>query len=165
MMKQFGIKLHWNKEGNSVLCAIMDEHLRASKSPVKLDEIFCVGIEEFDSQHAKLFGLFNILFQNLLEKDSKELTGKSLADLLDYCIVHFAAEEKILKQYGYPDFESHKKQHEDLALRIEQIHERFMSGDDLLTSEMLGFLVSWLKNHIAKVDKQYAPFLKSKGLT
>lgn len=164
MLKGLGIVLHWNKKGNSLLCAIRDETLRGSKRQVNLDEIFRLGLDEFDNQHKILFAIVNEVFDNIFQEQNKDATGKVLARLLDYTVEHFTNEEELMRKLGYPNYESHKKQHEFLSSRIKEIYLKFKTEDVTVNEETLSFLVKWVLHHIARVDKDYVPFLKSKGI-
>ena len=164
ILKDLGVQLNWNKEGNTVFCSIPDSTLRASKGYINLNEIFQVGVEEFDNQHKSLFSIVNEVFQIVFEGKNKEAAGDVLARLMDYTVMHFRSEEEMMKKYGYPDYESHKKQHDILASRVHEMYLNFQTDGAAINEETLGFLVKWVLHHIAKVDKEYAPFLKSKGV-
>lgn len=164
ILKDLGVQLNWNKKGNTVFCSIPDSTLRASKGYINLNEIFQVGVEEFDNQHKSLFTIVNEVFQIVFEGKNKEAAGDVFARLMDYTVMHFRSEEEMMKKYGYPDYESHKKQHDILASRVHEMYLNFQTDGAAINEETLGFLVKWVLHHIAKVDKEYAPFLKSKGV-
>ena len=164
ILKGLGVIIQWNEKGNSVFCAIPDETLRTSKTDVDLALIFQIGLEQFDNQHKNLFKIINELIQNLSSNQDRESTGKVLASLLDYTEVHFRNEEELMVKFGYQNYETHKKQHEFLAARVKEICRKFQHDNMVINEETIGFLVKWLQHHIARVDKEYVPFLKSKGI-
>ena len=164
LLGDLGVQLYWNKEGNTIWCSIPDTILREPKGYVNLDKIFQVGVEEFDNQHKKLFAIVNEVSQIVSEGKNKEAAGDVLARLMDYTVMHFRSEEEMMKEYGYPDYESHKKQHDFLAARVKELYRKFQTDGIAINEETLGFLIKWVLHHIAKVDKDYAPFLKSKGV-
>jgi len=164
ILEGLGVIIQWNDKGNSVFCAIPDEILRASGTHVDLSRIFRIGLKQFDDQHINLFKITNDLIQNISANQDRESTGNVLARLLDYTVVHFRDEEELMVKFGYPNYDSHKKQHEFLAARVREIYRKFQSDGVAVNEETLAFLVKWLQHHIARVDKEYVPFLKSKGI-
>ena len=164
ILKGLGVIIQWNDKGNAVFCAIPDEALSTSKTEIDLSRIFQIGLEQFDSQHKNLFKIINELIQNLSSNQDRESTGKVLSSLLDYTVVHFRNEEELMDKFGYPNYETHKKQHEFLAARVKEICRKFQTDGVVINEETVGFLVKWLQHHIARVDKEYVPFLKSKGI-
>ena len=64
-----------------------------------------VGIVEIDEQHKKLVGLINKLFEAMANGKSSEIMKSVLGELSNYVNTHFATEEKLMKQFGYEDYE------------------------------------------------------------
>ncbi len=124
---------------------------------------YAVGINLFDEQHKKLFKMLGTLFDGMKAKKKKEAMSAVLDELLLYTVTHFTAEEQVMLRHGYPGYEAHKKEHDALTSKVKTFHTNFNAGTALLTSELIGFLVNWLKNHIAETDQKYAPFMKEKG--
>lgn len=88
-----------------------------------------------------------------------------MESLFDYTEMHFASEEEAMLKYLYPDYESHKRKHEEFTGEMNEIRKRFSVGGKSVSVEVLIFLVNWLKTHIAKVDKSYGTFFNEKGMT
>jgi hemerythrin-like metal-binding protein len=85
--------------------------------------------------------------------------------LVAYTLDHFEREERALKATDYPDFASHKREHEDLARQVKEIQQRFVSGSTfLITLDVMKFLKDWLGDHILGSDMKYSAHLKSKGI-
>ena len=164
ILKDLGVLLHWNKEGNTIWCSVSDRTLRDQKAHINLDEILQLGLEEFDKQHRGLFAIVNEAFQIVLEGKDKQATHEVFARLMDYTVSHFHSEEEMMTKYGYPDYENHKRQHDILASRVQEMYLNFQTDGVAINEETLHFLVKWVLHHIAKVDSDYAPFLKSKGV-
>jgi hemerythrin len=60
---------------------------------IEWEDIYSVGIEEFDNDHKKLIELINRLHQAMLDKKAKEVLGEIINELVDYTIYHFNKEE------------------------------------------------------------------------
>lgn len=130
---------------------------------VNWDDSFSNGIEIFDTQHKGLFKLINELHDGIREKRNREALGAALGTLMEYTKSHFGDEENAMRIAGYPGYDDHKRQHVAFIAQVSDINERYRAGDPVMTMELVGLLVNWLKNHIQTVDRAYGPHLKAKG--
>lgn len=130
---------------------------------VKWDNSYSNGIEIFDTQHKGLFKLINELHEGIREKRNREALGVALGALMEYTKTHFAEEENAMLISSYPDYENHKSQHVAFITQVSDIRDRYRNGEPVMTMELVGLLVSWLKNHIQTVDRAYGPHLKARG--
>ncbi|MFO7751439.1 MAG: bacteriohemerythrin [Desulfobacteraceae bacterium] len=121
-----------------------------------------IGIEEIDNQHKELVSLINQLHKAMKLKQGSRQAGTILNRLADYTVYHFGHEEKLFETYNYPDKNQHIKTHKDLVAQVVDFKTQFEQGRASLTMDLMNFLTDWLKNHIMKTDKAYAPFLKEK---
>lgn len=115
-------------------------------------------IEVIDEQHKRIVQYINELYD---AKEAKELTtvGLVINDLVDYTVSHFAFEESLMQQVGYPFLEPHKKVHQLFVRKVEGFVKRFQGGEDV-TSELINVLQRWLINHIKNEDGDYADYAK-----
>lgn len=123
-----------------------------------------VNIKEIDEQHKNWIKLLNDLHEAMKSGKGNEVIGNTLSGLVEYTKVHFAAEEKLMESYNYPDFVSHKRLHTDMAARVEYLETRYKSGQSVLSIDVMQFLKSWLSDHIMGTDKNYGPYLNRKGV-
>jgi len=123
-----------------------------------------VKIIEIDNQHKELVNLINILHDSMKERKEKDALRKVLNDLVDYTVYHFETEERLFRKYDYPDYLSHKKEHDDLIKRVLKISREYERDKVVVTLDLISFLEKWLDNHIINVDKKYISFLNSKGV-
>ncbi len=165
LLDSLGVNLQWNAKGNSVLCSISDKTLRERKLQLHFDKIFHVGVEEFDAQHQKLFGFFNLLLNNLQESSDDDTLLATIVELTNYVHLHLSAEEKKMREYNYPGYDKHKNEHEYFSLQVLSLHDKVQKKGEALDIEVLGFLVGWLKNHIAKTDRGYTAFFRERGVS
>jgi hemerythrin len=136
-----------------------------SKKFVEWSSDLSVGIQEIDEQHQVLINLINRLYDEAIVRHAEEAVVIGiLAELVDYTIVHFAVEESLFRIFHYPATEVHSKHHEELKQRVLEIQKRVVDGHEKADNELLLFLSNWLKNHIQREDKQYAPFLLKHGV-
>jgi hemerythrin-like metal-binding protein len=70
-----------------------------------------------------------------------------------------------MRLHDYPGLATHKAQHDALTRQVLQFQLDFQSGRAAITVQLLQFLKSWLEQHIAGSDQQYAPYLKDRAVT
>ncbi len=127
-------------------------------------EKYSVNVKQIDEQHKKLIGIVAQLNTAMRQGKGKDIIGKVLEELAKYTITHFKDEERIMKSAGYPDFEAHQTKHQWMNDRVAQLYRDYQDGKVTLSIEVMNFLQSWIDKHIMGTDKQYAPFLNSKGI-
>jgi len=133
--------------------------------PIEWDEKFSLNVKEIDDQHKNLFLLFNKLQNGMKSEKSNEDLEKALSDLIDYTILHFTTEEKLMQKFSYIGFVEHKRAHDNLIAEAKKLQEKFAQGRIVLSEEVSVFLTDWLTGHILDTDKKYAPLFKSKGVS
>jgi methyl-accepting chemotaxis protein len=123
-----------------------------------------VNITQIDDQHKKLIGMINELHKAMKLKKSNSAMGSILDRLADYTVTHFATEEKLFAQYGYPEEKAHVELHRKLVAQVVDIQKKFKSGNAMISMELMAFLKDWLVNHIQGTDKKYSSFLREHGV-
>jgi len=124
-----------------------------------------VKIRQFDDQHKKLVEMVNQLFDAMKTGKGSQVLGEILKGLISYTQSHFAAEERLMKQYGYPEFEAHKKEHNTLVMQVADLQKQFQEGKPVLTQQVMTFLRDWLSKHIQGDDRKYGVYLNGKGVS
>lgn len=125
---------------------------------------FATGINQIDSQHQKLVGMVNDLYEAMSRGEGKDALGRVLAGLVDYTKSHFATEERLMTQHGYPGYPAHKAEHDKLTAQVLDLEAKLKAGKAVMTVQVATFLKDWLANHILHTDKQYGPFLLGRGV-
>jgi hemerythrin len=69
-----------------------------------------------------------------------------------------------MEELDYPDLDSHRQRHEELTEEVQGYRERYASGEEHLSTEIMYLLRDWLKKHIQEEDRHYGPFFKSHGV-
>lgn len=125
-----------------------------------------VGVEEIDAQHRQLVKALNRFVEACDEGcGGDELVGM-LGFLDDYAREHFATEERIQVESGFPDYEAHRELHLEFINRLHELKRRFLheGASPEIVAEINLMVAGWLVSHIAGSDKKLARFLKkSKG--
>ena len=125
---------------------------------------YSVGIESFDNDHKKLIMILNKLFDALSKGEAQNLIFTIVMELKDYTQYHFNSEEDAFLKHLYPDYESHKDLHDNFLKKIKDFELNYVNKPQVLAIPVFNLLMSWIKEHIQKVDKNYSNFLKNKGM-
>ncbi|RME67755.1 MAG: hemerythrin [Nitrospirae bacterium] len=144
---------------------LFDWILKRNRSDMRIpwSDKFSVGVTEIDSQHKKLFSLYNNLVDAMYEGETMGKLQETLDKLIEYVVFHFTTEENYMKKYNYPEYEDHKKMHVYLRDKTLDIHRDFSEGKPVLTADVVDFLKKWLTEHVINVDKKLGKFLKKAG--
>lgn len=121
-----------------------------------------VGIPEMDRQHQYLIKLLDDLHQAMYAGEGKAPLGKILDGLFGYTQRHFAAEERLMLQYHYPEYARHRDIHRKMTQRVLEIREDFRRGDITSPVQISNFLKDWLHRHIMETDRRYGEFIAEK---
>ena len=125
---------------------------------------YSVHIDEIDEQHKLWVRMLNDLHDAMKAGKGKDKVGETLSGLVNYTKVHFAKEEELMRSAGYRYFAEHKRIHEDMVKEVESLLTRYKSGELVITLEVMQFLKNWLSEHILLTDKNYGPYLNSRGI-
>lgn len=126
---------------------------------------YAIGHDTVDTQHRKLIDIINNL-HSLLNNENLDHPGDGAARVFDqlaeYVVMHFAYEEQLMADAGYPieKVVEHKMQHNLLLGRVQQVVHAYEEGDKEVLEELLPFLYGdWLIEHICHSDRDYAEYL------
>ena len=101
----------------------------------------------------------------ILSGEPSRLLIQIFNNLATYTHIHFTYEENMFAEFGYPDSEEHKKQHQALIDQIIELKKEFNNNPQgTISADLMLFLKRWLTNHIMKTDKEYTEFLLARGV-
>lgn len=125
------------------------------------DPSWNIGIPVIDSQHQRWVEIFNSLERAFLAgQPMDEMQATVFKEILDYTHFHFAEEEKLMADSGYPEFSTHRRLHKDFDSLVYGHFRSHHRGETMLTSELLQLIRTWLIAHIQAEDRKIAVFLK-----
>ncbi len=148
----------------AIAAIIIVTRLKEKSQFVTWKEEYSVGIEAIDNDHRKLLNLINQFQTAVNYNTGDEFEKEALDALINYTRTHFAREEKLMEENGYPDLEAHRAEHQKM---IQQVNECMAKHrDDGHQSMRFGadFLRDWLVSHINGTDQAYSQFLLDKGV-
>ena len=121
------------------------------------------GYDKVDNQHKQLVEALNSLIEASESGKGDKAVLKTLDFLTSYAIKHFADEEKLQKDYNYPDYVSHKRIHDGFKATVKELVDRVMDEgpSEALVGEVSEKVGAWLLNHIKGDDFRMAAFVKA----
>lgn len=122
------------------------------------DDSFTVGNEEIDNQHKVFMDLVRSSSAAIDSRRDTEYVSRYLEELRLYAHFHFFAEETMMINSGYPDYESHRRAHlqvlDTLDKKISAYKKNTATGESLIE-----FIYEWFVLHIMTVDKKLVAHL------
>lgn len=119
-----------------------------------------IGIDVIDNQHRRIVAMINLL-RTTKRRGGADMIGAVINDLVDYMMSHFAFEEALMEDVGYPMARAHKRVHDLLIKHVTECQQRFREGEDT-ADELNGLLSRWLFDHILHHDAAYAGPVKAR---
>jgi len=126
------------------------------------NDFYALELPEIDAQHQTLFSIINDLWMAVMAKN--EAIGiEAILDRLEaYALIHFSAEEALMRDINYPRLDEHKRAHQRFVEQVVAAKEHWRAGEPIGFA-MLDFLNGWLVDHILTVDKDYAAHYARSG--
>jgi hemerythrin len=124
---------------------------------------YSVGNETLDDQHRLLLEIVRELHSAMAAGHGNDVAGNVLLRLADYSVVHFAAEEDLMKKHGFPQLAAHRAEHRTFTEEILAFKKAFEAGSVNVTPDLVIFLQHWLHEHTQGSDQKYSEFLTSRG--
>lgn len=118
------------------------------------DNALNTGIDVIDGQHKRIVEFINQL-DDARGNGDRAAIGEIIEGMVDYTLSHFAFEESLMEEAGYPFLKAHQKVHELFVKRVAELQTRFKAGEEV-ADELHGLLSRWLFNHIRNDDAAYA---------
>jgi len=131
-------------------------------SDLRWDSSLDTGHVLVDEQHRSLLALIGDVLDASHSFDA-DVTTRALEALSSYVVVHFDAEESLMKEHGYPegDAEAHRAEHRDLTTRTRELVLEFREQPQVAAVELSSFLIEWLTHHIEHSDRSLAEHVRS----
>jgi hemerythrin-like metal-binding protein len=126
---------------------------------------YAIGVEEVDSDHQHLFALIDSFATAIRQGREHDRLFSLMEELLDYTCYHFAHEELLMEQIGYPHFEEHRLEHEGIRKTLHTMKAQAAGGGGSIAEKLMNFLFSWLRQHTMTSDRRIGTHMKKYGLS
>lgn len=124
---------------------------------------YSVGHLTLDQQHKSIIQLIGMIHDMAEGQDSEYQQLKQvLLYMMEYSQTHLEYEEKLLKQYNFPEFDDHAARHNLFVRKFVELSAEAEKDPHLRLAELSSFLVEWWDDHILKEDMKFREFLADK---
>ncbi len=113
---------------------------------------YSVGIASMDDEHREMIGLINDVYAKLGATRDAAAIEDCLETIFTTISMHFALEERIMRDHAYGEYEDHKDDHEVLLDEIRELMDEFVANPDTGKKLLEERLSSWFGNHFATFD-------------
>lgn len=124
-----------------------------------------LGIASIDSQHRGLVELVNILSEAMEQGCDHEQAHRHMDNLLRFAGTHFAHEEELMREHGFPDFERHAAEHARLLQEATTMMGALDPDNPGRAALVTAFLTDCVEYHIQQEDIPLGRHLQEKGLS
>jgi hemerythrin-like metal-binding protein len=126
------------------------------------DKTFFVGHELIDDQHRQLFTALNKLVHSC-HKNIREEFNENIKFLGNYVDKHFTEEEEVQRSYGFPDYPSHKKIHDNYKAAVGKFAAQWLAAGptEAVLNEIRLNVGGWLIDHIKGQDVKIGAYIRS----
>lgn len=130
---------------------------------IQWSSALALGVPEIDAQHAELFRRVDLLHDAMLARDRAEAV-RLLEYLHQYVRAHFALEEELMREVGYPALAAHAGEHGKFARTVaaleRELSERGATAALVLVLERE--VSGWLQQHVYSTDGELGWWLRER---
>lgn len=132
---------------------------------IEFEDSLLTGNKEIDGQHKEWIDRINKLTKACEVTTGKMEAIKMVDYMADYAEFHFAAEEKLQEETGYPGIEEHKAKHEQFRQAVKELHEMLEEEGptDAFVNAINKNVVDWVFDHIKGFDCSVASYINMKN--
>lgn len=138
--------------------------------PIHWRDKMSVGSKVLDADHKVLIRILNTFEEQTQAGADYAVLDATFRHLADYTRDHFAREEQIQKDIGYPFRDVHAEQHRALVARLLRAYKRLkdrrqaaeaagVRQDHDCYADLLAILNGWLVEHILQEDMKLKPYI------
>ncbi|HHV94324.1 MAG TPA: hemerythrin family protein [Firmicutes bacterium] len=128
-----------------------------------------IGVELIDRQHQELFNRVSNFLQAVegegTWEEKLEQVTSTMEFMQNYVVEHFEAEEQYQREVNFPEYETHKRVHDDFKATVNDYAETFAREgyNQELVQEFGAKLMTWLIMHVAAADQRIGAFVRDQG--
>jgi hemerythrin len=118
-------------------------------------EDYETGIASIDEQHRQLVDIVNRFDDAARRGRGSRVMNDILNELIGYTQEHFAHEEKLMADAGFPGLKQHQACHRQLLQKVERLHFDYARDGRRVTTEVRELLRYWVQSHILNDDMAF----------
>jgi hemerythrin-like metal-binding protein len=125
-----------------------------------------LGVTAIDREHHALLVLLSKFVAYLKAQADAEVAFAVLREALTAGNAHMEHEEELMVEAGYPDIEEHKRFHRTARLTYTTLLSDLLAlqAHDPVLLEQTAQIEQLMRQHISGPDRQFAEYLKARGL-
>ena len=113
---------------------------------------YSVGIQSMDDEHREMIELINATYEKLKSNADADQVEEYLGEIFSTISMHFALEERIMRNVAYGEFQAHKDDHEVLLDRLRDLMDDFFVDPASGASRLEQSLSNWFAGHFSTFD-------------
>src|SRR5512142_190330 len=131
-------------------------------------EKLATGISTIDSQHKELFRRINNLVIAIKQQRCKSEIDDTIKFLDDYARIHFAEEEKHMREANYTGLDQQREDQRHYLAALAELKQqaalpRVRGSSYDLSATTNQVVVDWIVGHIMRLDMKFGEYLKQQG--
>ena len=128
------------------------------------EQLPMVAIPSMNDTHLEEMIIINNLDTAIANSDVEAIPAL-LNELLEHSTIHFANEETLMQEAQYPDYQSHKSEHDRHLQELESLVSYFQRTKDpkAMYAYSTGNLTPWRIHHIQTMDTLMADYTIGKN--
>jgi hemerythrin len=127
---------------------------------VEWTEKYTVGNPLVDAYHHIFFQMVDEFRTALAQPEPPDMEDR-IAFLVDYTLMHFQSEERLMERVAYPDFEAHQATHVAFRDKMLDLQRRYrLDPRAVKADELLCLIQDWFANHILGTDMEFKPYVQ-----
>lgn len=122
------------------------------------------GVPEIDKQHQELVNILGRLDAAVKNQLPRKDIYRLMDDVISYTSAHFAAEERLMAEAGYPEIEQHKAKHRQLVQDVRHLRGKLDNvGESRFTEWFHHWPFANILAHIQYADQQAGDHVAENG--
>jgi hemerythrin len=123
---------------------------------IEWKDSYRIGNEVIDRQHQQLYDTANA--STLSVADTQVALRVGAINLYNYVREHFADEESLMREIGFPGYRDHVAAHEQILTRLNSVTQAIGKGQwDL--QEIQSVMTDWALDHVPLSDTQIVSYI------
>lgn len=124
-----------------------------------------VGIALIDEQHRQIIDRVNQIANAVAENAKNNILEEMIEDMVLFACEHFALEERLMAEHGYPNMEDHIQEHLRMYQQLNNLVKTVLHATGGSKAALVSaYLSDWAEQHILQADKELGGFLVARGL-
>lgn len=113
---------------------------------------YSVGVQSMDDEHREMIDLINATYEKLKSNADADQVEEYLGEIFSTISMHFALEERMMRNAAYGEFQAHKDDHEVLLDRLRDLMDDYFVDPASGARRLEQSLSNWFAGHFSTFD-------------